>query len=211
MIISYWIILRMKNVSNKSWRQNQNTHFTFNNFFRKSYRLWCNVDEYGKARQATDDDIMRRRKDAICLLDNKSKDTNLHSYYLILIAFPRQKWVIRTLLNYVIRTLPVVYKMLALLRRKSGLELHLFLTVLSGVAMSWPGLRRRMTSTHNAMYCTFIIIYAKLCVFFTTLTTGEHKARVYLRVLTCSLLTLQSHERSVTIPYLTWLVFGRHE
>ena len=34
MIISYWILLRMRNVSNKSCRKNQNTHFMFN-FFPK--------------------------------------------------------------------------------------------------------------------------------------------------------------------------------
>ena len=36
MIISRWILLRMRNVSDKSCRENQNTHFMFNNFvFRK--------------------------------------------------------------------------------------------------------------------------------------------------------------------------------
>jgi hypothetical protein len=39
-IISRRIILRIRNVSNKSGRQNRNTHFMFNNVFRKSSRLW---------------------------------------------------------------------------------------------------------------------------------------------------------------------------
>jgi hypothetical protein len=39
-------------------------------FFRKSCRLWGNVEKYGVARQATDDNIMLRRKDAICLPDD---------------------------------------------------------------------------------------------------------------------------------------------
>ena len=30
------------------------THFISNIFFRKSCRLWDNVEKYGKARQATD-------------------------------------------------------------------------------------------------------------------------------------------------------------
>ena len=34
-LISRWIILKMKNVSNKSCRENQNTRFTFSNFFPK--------------------------------------------------------------------------------------------------------------------------------------------------------------------------------
>jgi hypothetical protein len=37
----------------------------FNNFFRKSCHLWDNVEKYGRARQATDDNIIRRRTDAI--------------------------------------------------------------------------------------------------------------------------------------------------
>jgi len=44
MIISCWIILRIRNVSDKSFRQNQNTRFMFNNFFRKSSYLWDNVE-----------------------------------------------------------------------------------------------------------------------------------------------------------------------
>jgi len=43
MIISCRISLRMRNISDKSCRKNQNTHFIFNNLFRKSYRLWANV------------------------------------------------------------------------------------------------------------------------------------------------------------------------
>jgi hypothetical protein len=39
MIISDSVLLRMGNVSDKSCRHNQNTHFTFNNFFRKACRL----------------------------------------------------------------------------------------------------------------------------------------------------------------------------
>jgi hypothetical protein len=35
MIISRWIILRMRNVSDTSCRENQNTHFVFSNVFPK--------------------------------------------------------------------------------------------------------------------------------------------------------------------------------
>jgi len=37
-------------------RENQNTHFRFNNFFfsRKSCLLWYDVEKYGRARHATD-------------------------------------------------------------------------------------------------------------------------------------------------------------
>jgi hypothetical protein len=42
MIVSRWILLKKKNVLGQSCRENQNTHFTFNNFFppKKSCRLW---------------------------------------------------------------------------------------------------------------------------------------------------------------------------
>ena len=55
-IISRRILLIMRNVSDKSCRENQNTHFVFNNFpFRKSCSLWDNVEKCGRAGQATDD------------------------------------------------------------------------------------------------------------------------------------------------------------
>jgi hypothetical protein len=46
---------------------------------RKPFRLWENVEKYGTARQATHDDIMLHRQDAMCLPDNegKSRDTQL--------------------------------------------------------------------------------------------------------------------------------------
>jgi hypothetical protein len=40
--------------------QNENTYFMFENFFRKSCLLWDNVEKYGRARQATDDNIIQR-------------------------------------------------------------------------------------------------------------------------------------------------------
>jgi len=35
----------MRSVLEKSCRENKTTHFVFNNFFRKSCRLWNNVEE----------------------------------------------------------------------------------------------------------------------------------------------------------------------
>jgi hypothetical protein len=48
-------------------------------FFPKSCRLWDNVEKYGGLRQATDDNIIRRRKDAICMPDNEDKNTDTRS------------------------------------------------------------------------------------------------------------------------------------
>jgi hypothetical protein len=78
----------MRNVSNTNCRENQNTHFTLNNFFpRKSCRLCDDVEKYGRARQATDDNIIQR----MCFACWITKATNTDSEYVILIAFPLQK------------------------------------------------------------------------------------------------------------------------
>jgi hypothetical protein len=49
--VSRGILLRMRNISNKICRKNQNTHFMFNKVFRKSCRLWDNVETWGGARE----------------------------------------------------------------------------------------------------------------------------------------------------------------
>jgi hypothetical protein len=47
------------------------------------------VETYGRARQATDDNIIWRMRFACWI--NKATDT--YSEYVILIAFPRQEWL----------------------------------------------------------------------------------------------------------------------
>ena len=54
LIISRSFLLRMRNVSDKSRRENQNTHFMFNNFFLKkiaSFMRWCGKIQTGHRRQ----------------------------------------------------------------------------------------------------------------------------------------------------------------
>jgi hypothetical protein len=48
------LLLRMRNVSGKSCRENKSTHFVLSNFFfsRKSCRLWDNVEKYCRAGHA---------------------------------------------------------------------------------------------------------------------------------------------------------------
>jgi hypothetical protein len=53
MTMHRWILLRMRHISNKSCRENLNTHFMFSNFFLKSRRLWDNVEKCGGAWEAT--------------------------------------------------------------------------------------------------------------------------------------------------------------
>jgi hypothetical protein len=47
-----------------------------------------NVEKYGGARQATDDNIIRRMRFACWV----TKATDTLNIYVILIAFPRQQW-----------------------------------------------------------------------------------------------------------------------
>ena len=67
-IISCSVLLRMTNVSDENCRRNQ-THIlcsiTF--FFRKSWRLWDNVENYCRVAHATDDSMAHAR----CVLDNE--------------------------------------------------------------------------------------------------------------------------------------------
>ena len=63
LIQSRSILLRMRNVSGKSCKGNQNAHSVIRNF-RKSCRLW-DVEKYCTAEQATDDNMAH----AHCMLD----------------------------------------------------------------------------------------------------------------------------------------------
>jgi hypothetical protein len=60
----------------KSFRENKKTHFMFNNVLRKLCRLRDNVEKYGRARQATDGNIIRHREDTICMPGNQGKNTD---------------------------------------------------------------------------------------------------------------------------------------
>jgi len=58
MIIYRWILLRIRNFSDRRCRENQNTHFMFNNFIEKWHHLWENVENDCTVRQVTDDNII---------------------------------------------------------------------------------------------------------------------------------------------------------
>jgi hypothetical protein len=64
MIISLSVILRTRNVSEKSCRENQKTHFMFNNFFLKCH-LWDNMGKYCGGGESTDDNMAH----AHCMMD----------------------------------------------------------------------------------------------------------------------------------------------
>ena len=90
LIISRSFLLRMRNVSDKSCRENQNTHFVFCKFFFSENRAlydmtWRIILERGRPQMT----IWRMR--IACWI---TKATNTHLEYAILIAFPLQQYQI---------------------------------------------------------------------------------------------------------------------
>ena len=89
MIISRRVLLIMRNISDKNCIGNQNTHFMINNFFLgKLCRLW---DTVGKkpAEPGRPQMTIWRMRIACCI----TEATNVHSEYIILIAFRLQQWL----------------------------------------------------------------------------------------------------------------------
>ena len=92
MVISHSVRLRMRNVSDKSCRENPNSHFTSSNlfFFWKSFLLLSNVEKHCIDRQARYDGKTRRMRFACWI----TKATNIHSEYIIhFFCFPWQEWL----------------------------------------------------------------------------------------------------------------------
>ena len=85
LITSRSVPLRIKNISYKSCREAQDTHFMFSNFFRKSYRLWDNVENI------VDTDRPQIIIWHMCIAYWIPKAT--HSQYVILHDLPLQQWL----------------------------------------------------------------------------------------------------------------------
>ena len=101
MTISRSVFLRMRNIWDGSFGENQNTHFMFNNllpflsfflsfFLENSCRLWDYTAKYGAAGLAADEHTTGRMRFAYWT--NNTSDTT-HSECVILIAFRRQQWL----------------------------------------------------------------------------------------------------------------------
>jgi hypothetical protein len=73
----------------EGFRENQNTRFLFRNVFLKILPYMGQIEKYGRARHAIDDDTIRRMRFACWM----TKATDTHSEYVILIAFPLQQWL----------------------------------------------------------------------------------------------------------------------
>jgi hypothetical protein len=71
--------LRMRNIPDKSFRENQNTHFTISNFLFENWIMWKNIVERGRSQMTIW--LMRI---ACCT----PKVTNTHSEYAMLTVFP---------------------------------------------------------------------------------------------------------------------------
>jgi len=82
------ILLRMKNVSDKICRENENTHFVFNNSPPQKSAIyettWKNMVQPDRPQMTI------RRMRIACWI---TEATNTHSVYVILIAFPVQEWL----------------------------------------------------------------------------------------------------------------------
>ena len=104
MAISRWILLTIRNVLDKSCRENQNTHFSSVAFLRKSFRLWDNVEKSGRDIDRTKMAIWRR----VAWWIGKATRAQVHARALapthvlththsqkviILIAFPHRQWL----------------------------------------------------------------------------------------------------------------------
>jgi hypothetical protein len=95
----------MRNTSDNSRTANQNTHFMSNKFiFRKSCRLWGNVEKYSTAGQATDETMAH----AHCMLDTQGYKTHTQNMkYLLLLHC--NNGCTNAPQCHVIRALPVLF------------------------------------------------------------------------------------------------------
>jgi len=88
LIISRTFLLRMRNVSNRSCRENQSAHFIFSNFFSENRAfdeiMWKNILQPDRPQMT----IWRMR--IACWLP---KTTSTHSECVIPIAYPLQQWL----------------------------------------------------------------------------------------------------------------------
>jgi hypothetical protein len=91
----------------QSCRENKKSHFVFSNTPGKSCRLWDNMWKYGTAVRAVGGNIMRRLRFSCWV----TKPTETHSEYVLLTAFPRQRWFRERalLLPLYLHTLPVSF------------------------------------------------------------------------------------------------------
>jgi len=110
MMTSHSFLLTVINVTDKSCRENQSTHFSSINPPpppRKLCLLW-DVEKYCRGEQATDGNMAHPR----CMLDNygyKHTHTRTHTQNMHCLFFHSNNGYANVPQCYVIRTLPVLY------------------------------------------------------------------------------------------------------
>ena len=89
--------------SRQSLRGNQSTCFIFNNLFPGMVPLWANVEKYGTARQATDENIIQCMNFACCI--TKVTDSHLE---LVILLFHGNSCFTNATQYYIISKWPVL-------------------------------------------------------------------------------------------------------
>jgi hypothetical protein len=87
-VIPHSVLRRMRNVLGKSCRENQNTHFMFDNIFFKNRT----VNEIMR-KNTLEPDRPQMTMWCICNARWMPKAINTHSEYVTVIAFPLQQWL----------------------------------------------------------------------------------------------------------------------
>jgi hypothetical protein len=154
--VHFWSYLaqffvRMRNVTDKSCRENQNTRFILNFFFLKSFRLWDNVEEYSRAVHATDDYMAHVN----CMLGTEG---HKHTHRLCnTCCFSNATVVIQTRL--------ILLALFLMLRGMSdGLNSIIivsgwFSPVMSARTSLWQALSWRITWSKYGLWVTFVYTY----------------------------------------------------
>ena len=106
MIISRSVLLRMRTVSDKRWRENQNTNLSSKTCFRKSRRLWGNVEEYFRSWRPQ---MTIRRMRTACWI---TKATNTHSKCVTILFFHSNNSCTKAPQCYFTCALPVLFSLI---------------------------------------------------------------------------------------------------
>ena len=87
--ISRSVLLRINNVSDKICRENQNTQVRFSNFFFSENLVVCEIMWKNMLQPDGPQMTVIRRRRTTCRI---TKATDMHSEYVIRVAFPLQQW-----------------------------------------------------------------------------------------------------------------------
>jgi hypothetical protein len=107
-VITYLsVLIRMRHISDRSCRENQNTHCTFNNFFFVENRAFYEI----RSKNIVQPDKSQMTIWCIRIACQINKFTNTHLEYVALTDFPLQQWLYKrpSILRYTYVTCLIVY------------------------------------------------------------------------------------------------------